>query len=110
MVQGHGRAHGQVAHAEVHHPITGGAQGQGHRIRQAIHQGAIAGQRHHEEAPGPIATGYQLTHPIAQHLIAELTGFPEAKPLGRDFHGLLKGGLEGRGGGGHRSGAANCQC
>ena len=45
-----------------------------------------------------------------QHLIAELTGFPEAKPLGRDFHGLLKGGLEGRGGGGHRTGAANCQC
>ena len=102
-MQRHGRAHRQIAGTEIHHAIAGLAQGQDHRVRQTIHQRAIPRQGDHKETPGAITAGHQLRDPIADHLIAEFTVFPEPQPLGCDLHRLLKRGLQ-RGGFGHGGG------
>ncbi len=38
VVQCHRRAHRQIAHGQIHHPLPGKPQLQGHRLRQTIHQ------------------------------------------------------------------------
>ena len=76
VVQGHGRAHRQVAQAEVHHRGAHGAQGQHQRLGQPIQQRAVPGQAHREEAAAAVAANHQFGHPIGQHLIAYFAIFP----------------------------------
>jgi GTP-binding protein Era len=98
MVNGHGRAHHQIAHGQIHHHLASLAQGSQQRFWLAIEQGNLAGHGHHEEAPGAIPVADQVCHPIRQHLVAEFSRLPAAQPAGAQLHRLHEAILAWRGG------------